>query len=526
MQEYVRITRENGSPAFQHWVREGDRLYREHLEPEENENCLDLALNEYSRALEQEPDSALATCRMAKVFFRQGNYAKAKQAAEKSLGLADTGCPERRQIQTEAHYVLGMIQYRKGNLKQAARTLRHAARLSGIRGSRIRFGLFQACRDKAFSDGFRPAMLVSLFLAFYSLLSSLLLLPFERERISALTLAVLVPRLLLGWVQEEIGMRQAALDRYLDIHQDYPGLGSVGIMIGDMYRQKGEPEQARHWFETVAAKHPGSLDAYYHLARLLEEQEDYAGMVKVYQQLIRLKPADAHLYCNLANAHYYNQSYMDALRYYESALQLGTDAHWKAMVAQSVGNIYCDYLQNEQAAIAYYQMARALDPADIENYIQLGMLYFHKDDYGNAELIYRKAISLAPDNPRLYSNLGYLRWMEGDVETAIQHYEKSIALDPGYEIPINNLGVIYLDMLGQVHKAIELFQQAIELDEHYALAYYNLGRAYSFLDNRLEAANCFRTARELNHYSRELDNDELTARINHLFDTCEIELRD
>lgn len=526
MQEYVRITRENGSPAFQHWVREGDRLYREHLEPEEDENCLELALNEYARALEQEPDSPLVFCRMARIFLRQGNYPKAQQAAEKSLKLLQADEPDKARIQSDAYYVLGMIQYRKGDFPKAAHTMRQAAGLTGLQSSRIRFAVFQTCRDRAFAEGFRPMAMVWLLQAVYSLITSLLLLPFERERISMLTLSVLIPRLLLAWVQEETGMRQAALERYLTIRQDYPGLGSVGIIIGDMYRQKGQPEQARYWFETTIAKHPGSLDAYYHLARLLEEQEDYPNMVKVYEQLIRLKPADAHLYCNLANAHYYNQSYMDALRHYESALQLGTDAHWKAMVAQSIGNIHCDYLQNAHAAIASYQMARALDPTDIENYIQLGMLYFHKDDYGNAELIYRKAITLAPDNPRLYSNLGYLRWMEGDIETAIELYKKSIELDPGYEIPINNLGVIYLDMLGQVHKAIALFQEAIELDEHYALAYYNLGRAYSFLDNRLEAANCFRTARELNHYSRELDNDELTARINHLFDTCEIELRD
>ena len=109
---------------------------------------------------------------------------------------------------------------------------------------------------------------------------------------------------------------------------------------------------------------------------------------------------------------------------------------------------------------------------------------------------------------------------------AIQLYEKAISLDCGYEIPVNNLGVIYLDMLGQVHKAIEYFEQALTIDPDYALAYYNLGRAYSFLDLRLEAAHCLRRAQELNLYTRELDNDELTARITHLFDTCEMEVRE
>ena len=525
---------EESSPAFHFWLQEGDRLYREHMEPEEPENCLDLALNEYARALEENPTSIDVLCRMGKVFLKQGHYAKAEQYAHKCLKLlnkpseeGDKGkLPQAGYIRQEAHYILGSTHYRKGEQAIARKHYMQSIRHGGLGSSRSRFGLFQSCREQLSQIPFRAESVTMGVQAIYSLFSSLCLFLFDRDRIALPTLLVLFSRLLMAWTQEELGRNDAALDRYLNIHQDYPGLCSVSIIIADLYREKGQTEKAQYWLEKAIAKHPGRLEAYYHLARLMEEKEDYSGMVNVYHRLIRLKPADAHLYCNLANAHYYNNAFKDALHQYETALQLGTEPRWKAMVAQSIANIYCDYLQNSQAALAYYQMAKALDPSEIENYIQLGMLYFNQEDFANAEVIYRQAIHVAPDNPRLYSNLGYLRWMEGDVEVALTYYEKAIALDSEYEIPINNMGVIYLDMLGNVEKAIELFNRAIEIDEHYALAYYNLGRAYSFLDNRLEAANCFRTAQELNHYSCELDNDELTARINHLFDTCEMELRD
>lgn len=523
-----RMLSEESSPAFHFWLQEGDRLYREHMEPEEPENCLDLALNEYARALEENPSSIDVICRMGKVFLKQGQYAKAEQAAQKCLTLLSENqtIPNHRPLAQEAHYILASSHYRKGDLLTAKKHYQTSVALGGIHTSRSRFGMFQTCRDLAFQNLFRVGSLFTAVQAAYSLLSSLALFIFERDRIALPTLLVLFSRLLMAWLQEELGMNDAALERYLNIHQDYPGLCSVSVIVADMYREKGQTEQAQFWLGKAIAKHPGRLEPYYHLARLLEEKEDYDGMVEVYNKLIRLKPSDAHLYCNLANAHYYNNNFKEALQHYQTALQLGTEPHWKAMVAQSIANIYCDYAQNSQAAIAYYQMARTLDPGEIENYIQLGMLYFNQEDFANAEVIYRKAITIASDNPRLYSNLGYLRWMDGDVDVALRYYEKAIALDSEYEIPINNMGVIHLDMLGDVEKAIELFKRAIEIDEHYALAYYNLGRAYSFLDNRLEAANCFRAAQELNHYSCELDNDELTARINHLFDTCEMELRD
>lgn len=533
MQEQVGSNYKIGSAeeqAIRDGLNEGDRLYRQHLDPTVQVNCLKDALNAYSRALEQDPDHPVALVWMAKVFFQQGQYSKAESYAKKALKqLADHPSIQRgdaRFIRREVHYVLGMIHYQQGNFNAARIQLQKSVQVGGMQSCRARYGMFQTFRDMAFEQFFKASALVPFAQAIYSLLTCLLLFPFEPERMAFPVLLALIPRLLMAWGQEEMNMTDQALDNYLAIQQDYPGLGAVGIVLGELYRENNQLDNACYWFDKVINRHPGSLEAYYHKAKLMEDQEDFGEMAQVYEHLLTLKPADPHVYCNLANAYYYLHAYKEALNYYEMALQLAPERQWKAMVAQSIGNIYCDYLQNPQAAIAYYQMARSLAPDEVENYIQLGMLYFQKEDFANAELIYRKAIAIAPENPRLHSNLGYLRWMDGDVERAIQHYEKAIALDSGYEIPINNLGVIYLDMLGQVHKAIELFKDAISIDPHYALAYYNLGRAYSFLDNRLEAANCFRTAQEFNHYSRELDNDELTARINHLFDTCEMELRD
>jgi tetratricopeptide (TPR) repeat protein len=530
MQEQVGPKQTLGSAEYQailDGLNAGDRLYRTHLDPTMQANHLKEALNAYSRALEQDPEQPLALVCMAKVFFRQGQYPKAESYAKKALWQLPNESSLKRSdarfIRRESYYVLGMINYRAGHLDAAKTLLQKSAQAGGLSSCRARYGLFQTFRDIAFDRLFKPSALLPLAQAIYALLTSLLLFSFEPERIAFPVLLVLIPRFLIAWGQEELGMLDRALESYLAIQRDYPGLGSVGIILGELYRENNQLDNACYWFDKVINRHPGSLEAYYHKAKLMEDQEDFGEMAQIYEQLLKLKPADPHVYCNLANAYYYLSAYKEALNYYEMALQLAQEQHWKAMVAQSIGNIYCDYLQNAQAAIAYYQMARSLAPDVVENYIQLGMLYFQKEDFANAELIYRKAITIAPDNPRLHSNLGYLRWMDGDVEHAIQHYEKAIDLDSGYEIPINNLGVIYLDMLGQVQKAIELFQEAISIDPHYALAYYNLGRAYSFLDNRLEAANCFRSAQEFNHYSRELDNDELTARINHLFDTCEME---
>jgi tetratricopeptide (TPR) repeat protein len=501
----------NRSLSYQYFLQEGDKAYRQHLEPAEEGNLLEEALNAYSRAQEQAPDEPEVLARFAKVYYLQGNYEKAERYAQRTLNLS-----KQPAIQGQAYTILGAIAHHKGFYPEAIRTLVKAIRTNRLlQGGTARWELYSTCCD-AIRDQFHPYYAL---IGLYAFVTAALLLPFQKEGPSLAAYLLMLPTLLLAWFHEETGSYNRALRQCLDLHLHLPGSALLGNIIGSIYQKKGKIDEARHWFESVIQRHPGNLTAYCHLAQLYESQEAYLEVAEIYKKLVRLQPGNPHIWCSRANAAYYAQSYREALQCYETALRLGVNRRWKAMIAQSIANIYADTFQNNEAALAYYRMAQELDPTDIENYIQQGLLYFQKEDYDNAERTYQMACRVSADNARLYSNLGYLRWTAGDIETAIQLYEKAMALDSNYEIPLNNLGVIYLDSLGDVQKAIELFQAAIAINDHYALAHYNLGRAYSFLGQRLEAAQCFRVAQDINQFSRELDNEELTARINHLFDS-------
>lgn len=511
---------ENAESQHAAYLSEGDRLFDRHLDSQEPANLLNDALNQYSRALEEKPDSASALARMARVFLRQGNHTRAERYARKSLAL-EKADPRSRQ---EAWMSLGLVNHFKGNHREAIRGLSRAIRQDALRSGRVRLHLYRTLHEVANLPGknFGDAVFI-LALGGYALLTGMLLLPFDREGVKWTQLFSVLPESLLAWFQEEYGDKEDALNRYLNLYQRYPGMESLMISIGDLYRERNELDKARYWFEKAISRHPGNPDAYYYQGRVLELKEEFGAMADNYLQLLKLKPNDPHVHCHLANAYYHGGMHKEALGEYESALNLGTEKHWQALVAQSMAAIQADTMQNMDAAISYYELARLLDPTDVESYLQLGLLYFQKEDYPNAKLIYGKAMEIAPKNPRLHSNLGYLCWMEGDVEAAITYYEEAIRLDANYEIPLNNLGVIYLDTLGQVRRAMELFQQAMDLNENYALAYYNMGRAHSLLNNRLEAATCFQTAQNLNRFSRELDNEELADRISNLFETGSLE---
>ena len=95
----------------------------------------------------------------------------------------------------------------------------------------------------------------------------------------------------------------------------------------------------------------------------------------------------------------------------------------------------------------------------------------------------------------------------------------SIKYDPTYDIAYNNLGVIYLDDLGRVQQASELFEKAIKYNPNYALAHYNLGRSVAIKGDKVEAAKLYQIAMDLNNVTNELDPQEITDKIQGLFDS-------
>ena len=50
------------------------------------------------------------------------------------------------------------------------------------------------------------------------------------------------------------------------------------------YIKLGDDTQARQLFESLLAREPGYVGSYYHLAKLLERQEETEGAVKIYEK--------------------------------------------------------------------------------------------------------------------------------------------------------------------------------------------------------------------------------------------------
>jgi tetratricopeptide (TPR) repeat protein len=90
---------------------------------------------------------------------------------------------------------------------------------------------------------------------------------------------------------------------------------------------------------------------------------------------------------------------------------------------------------------------------------------------------YEKVLELDPDHAAAHINLGTLYYNRQEYTRAEKHYRKAIDVDPRYALAYFDLGNV-LDETGRVPDAIGAYKTALLLAPTYADAHYNLALAY------------------------------------------------
>ncbi len=114
-------------------------------------------------------------------------------------------------------------------------------------------------------------------------------------------------------------------------------------------------------------------------------------------------------------------------------------------------------------AIAAYQKVLELDSAHAAAHINLGTLYYNRQDYSLAERHYRSALQTDPRYALAYFDLGNVLDETGRVQEAIQTYKMAIQLAPTYADAHYNLALAY-EKTREPRKALKHWQAYIKLD--------------------------------------------------------------
>lgn len=114
-------------------------------------------------------------------------------------------------------------------------------------------------------------------------------------------------------------------------------------------------------------------------------------------------------------------------------------------------------------AIAAYHKVLELESAHAAAHINLGTLYYNRQEFGLAENHYRHAIESDPRYALAYFDLGNVLDETGRVQEAILTYKVAIQLAPTYADAHYNLALAY-EKLREPRKALKHWQAYVKLD--------------------------------------------------------------
>lgn len=114
-------------------------------------------------------------------------------------------------------------------------------------------------------------------------------------------------------------------------------------------------------------------------------------------------------------------------------------------------------------AISAYHQVLAIQPAHAAAHINLGTLYYNRQDFSLAERHYRQAIEADPRYSLAYFDLGNVLDETGRVQEAIQTYKTALQLAPTYADAHYNLALAF-EKIREPRKALKHWQAYVKLD--------------------------------------------------------------
>lgn len=141
------------------------------------------------------------------------------------------------------------------------------------------------------------------------------------------------------------------------------------------------------------------------------------------------------------------------------------------------------YHQKEfSKAIQAYQKVIQLDPAHVEAYNNLGIIYQALGEMERAFEAFQKSIEINPKYEKGYNNLGILLFLKGRYEQAQEVFEKGLAINPNNVDSYLHLGILFKKK-GEWEKAIESYQKALGIQPLHSETHYNIALLYEQLEN-------------------------------------------
>jgi len=129
--------------------------------------------------------------------------------------------------------------------------------------------------------------------------------------------------------------------------------------------------------------------------------------------------------------------------------------------------------ENTQAQAALQRSVAPLleavnrNPADYDELVKLGDLYYDGREFLNAIQSYERALAIRPENPDVRTDLGTAYWCTGNADKALAELETSLKYKPGHPQTLFNMGLIKWLGKADAKSAVEAWQELLKANPDY-----------------------------------------------------------
>jgi len=429
---------------------------------------LDAALEDFSRAVTLEPNSADARAHLAFGLWQQSRFEAALVAAREAL--------ERNPEHASAHYYVGRLLLLTGGQSQdAIQHLQRAIELDPEQDT-LRFDLLIAYRAKG--DTIRAKAQLRLLRASLS--------PGDARLLYA-----------EGLLAADAGQLPTAIDRFRRALDAEPKLIAARYDLARALVQAERWQEALQVAEPLANEYPQSYTAAYLHALALQNSQRAAEAEKEARRATALEPKSADAYTLLGITLASRGAHTDAV----AALETASGLDPKSFDAQFYLGRARYALRDLAQARDAFRAATSIKPEDIEARFFLATALEGLGESDAAQAQYRELIERHPQDPQGYIGLGNLQAKHGENDAAMASLRRAHELDPKNFEATLNLGRV-LAHAGQFEPAIALLREAAEMAPESAEAHYQLGLALRRGGHEQEAKKEFAIVERLNQQYR------------------------
>ncbi len=253
------------------------------------------------------------------------------------------------------------------------------------------------------------------------------------------------------------------------------------------YIKMQEFDKAKSTLKKARIFNPKYFDTYMnlaHIAKLESTKDDISEFsrkryLKEWQNQLKLaikaNPNDKRAYLNLGNYYLEQKEYKDAIKNFETAL-IYDDEYYEAYLGLAIAYIE---INNPQKALLALRNAGALNSKSDEISYYLAKMCILDNRFDEAKEYLLDAVSKA-DNPQYYLELGKIYFYKNDYKNAVENFQKSVTQDVRLKntAELNNyLGLCYYHTK-DLKKALINLQRAVELEPNNVMYMYNLSLVY------------------------------------------------